>query len=250
MTIQVVIADDEALVRSGLRLIVDAASDMEVVGEASDGAEAVQLVRELEPQVILMDVQMPIADGIEATRRIVRSGAPTNVLILTTFNRDDYLYEAMKAGASWYLVKSSPPEQLVNAVRVIASGDALLAPTITRRLIDDYTNRPPPGAPPEQFEDLTDRETEVVVLIASGLSNSEIAEQLFVAESTVKSHINKILAKLDVRDRVQLVIKTYESGLIQPDAGDAEAVTRSFRAERPRAPPQEFGFQVGGAGLS
>lgn len=221
MTIRVLIADDEALVRSGLHLIIDAAPDMEVAGEAGDGAEAVQLVRDLRPHVILMDVQMPIVDGLEATRRIALSGVPTAVLILTTFNRDDYLYQAMKAGASGYLLKSSPPEQLVNAVRVVASGDALLAPAITRRLIDDYTKRPPPSTPPEEFDELTDRETEVVLLIASGLSNSEIAEELYVAESTIKSHINKILAKLDVRDRVQLVIKTYESGLVQP--GGAEA---------------------------
>jgi DNA-binding NarL/FixJ family response regulator len=216
--IEVVIADDEALVRGGLRLIVDAAPDIEVVGEAEDGAEAVQVVRDLEPDVVLMDVQMPIADGIEASRRIVQSGVSTNVLMLTTFNRDDYLYQAMKAGASGYLLKSSPPEQLVNAVRVVAGGDALLAPAITRRLIDDYTTRPQPSMPPKEFNELTDRETEVVLLIASGLSNSEIADELFVAESTIKSHINKILAKLDARDRVQLVIKTYESGLVQPGA--------------------------------
>jgi DNA-binding NarL/FixJ family response regulator len=216
MTIHVVIADDEALVRSGLRLIVDSAPDIEVVGEAGDGANAVHLVRDLEPDVVLMDVQMPIADGIEATRRIALSGLPTQVLILTTFNRDDYLYRAMKAGASGYLLKSSPPEQLINAVRVVAGGDALLAPAITRRLIEDYTNRPRPSTPPEEFNELTDREAEVLLLIAAGLSNSEIANELFVAESTIKSHINKILAKLDARDRVQLVIKTYESGLVQP----------------------------------
>jgi len=216
VTIRVIIADDEALVRSGLRLIVDSAPDLEVVGEAGDGAEAVQLVRNLQPQVILMDVQMPIADGVEATRRIVQSGTPTNVLILTTFNRDDYLYQAMKAGASGYLLKSSPPEQLINAVRVVAAGDALLAPSITRQLIDEYTNRPRPSTAPAEFNQLTDRETEVVLLVASGLSNGEIAEKLFVAESTIKSHINKVLAKLEARDRVQLVIKTYESGFVQP----------------------------------
>jgi DNA-binding NarL/FixJ family response regulator len=216
MTIRVVIADDEALVRTGLRLIIEAAPDIEVVGEANDGAEAAQVARELEPDVILMDVQMPIADGIEATRRIVQSGVPTNVLMLTTFNRDEYLYQAMKAGASGYLLKSSPPERLVSAVRVVATGDALLAPAITRKLIDDYTSRPQPGIPPQEFDQLTDRETDVLLLIASGLSNLEIAEQLFVAESTIKSHINKILTKLDARDRVQLVIKTYESGLVQP----------------------------------
>lgn len=216
MTVTVVIADDEALVRGGLRLIVDAAPDMEVVGEAGDGAEAVQLVRQLEPDVILLDVQMPVADGIEATRRINQSGARTNVLILTTFNRDEYLYEAMKAGASGYLLKSSPPEQLVNAIRVVATGDALLSPAITRRLIDDYTSRPRPATPPAEFGTLTDRELDVLLLVALGRSNVEIGEQLFVAESTVKSHINRLLSKLGARDRVQLVIKAYESGLIRP----------------------------------
>ncbi len=222
MTIRVVIADDEALVRAGLRLIIDASPDMAVVGEAPDGAEAARLVRELAPDVILMDVQMPIADGLEATRRIVQSGSRTNILILTTFDRDDYLYTTMKAGASGYLLKSSPPEQLVNAVRVVATGDALLAPEITRRLIDDYTGRPQPGTAPRQFDALTDKETEVLLLIASGRSNNEIAEQLFVAESTVKTHINRILAKLDARDRVQLVIQAYESGLVQPGRHEAD----------------------------
>jgi len=220
MTVRVVIADDEALVRGGLRLIVDAAPDMEVVGEAGDGAEALRLVRELEPDVILMDVQMPMTDGIESTLRIAQSGVRTNVLILTTFNRDDYLYDAMKAGASGYLLKSSPPEQLVNAVRVVATGDALLSPAITRRLIDEYTGRPRSGTPPAEFDTLTEREIDVLLLIASGASNAEIAEQIFVAESTVKSHINRILSKLGARDRVQLVIKTYESGLVRPGEMD------------------------------
>ncbi|MGI9585380.1 MAG: response regulator [Acidimicrobiia bacterium] len=216
MTIKVLLADDEALVRAGLRLVIETAPDLQVAGEAADGAEAAQLVQKMNPDVILLDVQMPIADGIEATRRIVQSGSPTKVLILTTFGHDNYLYQAMKAGAAGYLLKSSPPEQLVNAVRVVANGDSLLAPELTRRLIDQYTSTPRPGQAPKQFESLTERENDVLLLVASGQSNTEIATELFVAESTVKSHINKILTKLDARDRVQLVIQAYESGLIQP----------------------------------
>jgi DNA-binding NarL/FixJ family response regulator len=243
MTIRVLIADDEALVRAGLGLIIDAAPDMAVVGEAHDGAEAAQMVRELTPDVVLMDVQMPIADGLEATRRIVQSGSRTNILVLTTFDRDDYLYKAMKAGASGYLLKSSPPEQLINAVRVVASGDALLAPEITRRLIDDYTRRPLPGAAPRPFATLTEKESEVLLHIAAGKSNQEIAEQLFVAESTVKTHINRILAKLGARDRVQLVIQAYEAGLVQPGGWEGntvgeEASTRDTSRDSPPHPQE------------
>jgi DNA-binding NarL/FixJ family response regulator len=222
MTIRVLIADDEALVRGGIRLIVEGQSDMEVVGEASDGAEAALLARDLKPHVVLMDVRMPLADGLEATRRILRSGVPdVRVLMLTTFDRDEYLYDALKAGASGFLLKSTPPEQLVHAIRVIAAGDTLLAPSITRRFIEDFVQRPPPGSgTPPELEDLTDRETEVLALIAEGLSNAEIADRLFLSEGTIKSHVNRILTKLGLRGRVQAVVVAYESGLIR--AGDRQ----------------------------
>lgn len=218
MTIRVLIADDEALVRSGIRLIVESQSDLEVVGEASDGAQAALLARDLKPHVVLMDVQMPLADGVEATRRILRSKTPeVRVLMLTTFDRDEYLYEAMKAGASGFLLKSTPPEQLVNAIRVVAAGDTLLAPAITRRLIEDFVQRPPPGSrTPVELQNLTERETEVLHHIAEGLSNAEIAERLFLSEGTIKTHVNRILTKLGLRDRVQAVVLAYESGLIRP----------------------------------
>ncbi|HVR78611.1 MAG TPA: response regulator transcription factor [Acidimicrobiia bacterium] len=218
MTIRILIADDETLVRSGIRLIIESQSDLEVVGEAPDGAQAALMARELKPQVVLMDVQMPIADGVEATRRILRSGVPhVRVLMLTTFDRDEYLYNAMHAGASGFLLKSAPPEQLVNAIRVVAAGDALLAPAITRRLIEDFVKRPPPGSrAPDELENLTQRETEVLQHIAEGLSNAEIAEQLFLSEGTIKTHVNHILTKLGLRDRVQAVVLAYESGLVRP----------------------------------
>lgn len=217
MVITLLIADDEALVRSGLRLIVEAQEDMKVVGEAPDGADAALMVRELSPDVVLMDVSMPVADGIEGTRRIVSSGASTKVLMLTTFDRDAYLYEAMKVGASGYLLKSSPPEQLVNAIRVVAAGDSLVAPSITRRLIEDFVRRPPPGtkiAP--ELERLTEREVEVLALIGRGLSNTEIANRLYLSEGTVKSHVNRVFTKLGLRNRAQAVVTAYETGLVRP----------------------------------
>lgn len=215
--ITVLIADDEALVRSGIRLIVEAQDNMKVVGEASDGADAALMVREQSPDVVLMDVTMPVADGIEGTRRIVASGASTKVLMLTTFDRDAYLYEAMKLGASGYLLKSSPPEQLVNAIRVVAAGESLLAPPITRRLIEDFVRRPPPGAKvvPE-LERLTEREVQVLTLIGRGLSNSEIADRLYLSEGTVKSHVNRVFTKLGLRDRAQAVVTAYETGIVRP----------------------------------
>lgn len=215
--ITVLIADDEALVRSGIRLIVEAQDDMKVVGEASDGADAALMVREQSPDVVLMDVTMPVADGIEGTRRIFASGASTKVLMLTTFDRDAYLYEAMKLGASGYLLKSSPPEQLVNAIRVIAAGESLLAPSITRRLIEDFVRRPPPGTKvvPE-LERLTEREVQVLTLIGRGLSNSEIADRLYLSEGTVKSHVNRVFTKLSLRDRAQAVVTAYETGIVRP----------------------------------
>jgi DNA-binding NarL/FixJ family response regulator len=217
--IRVLIADDQALVRGGFRLILDAQQDIEVVGEAVDGRQALARARELEPDVVLMDIRMPELDGLEATRLLLRDQGTIRVLILTTFDVDEYVYEAMKAGASGFLVKDVRPEQLAEAVRVVVTGEALLAPTITRRLIEQFVRRPPPtsDAPPELSE-LSKRELEVLKLIARGLSNGEIARSLFVTEATVKTHITHILNKLTLRDRLQAVVLAYESGLVQAGA--------------------------------
>ena len=217
--IRVVVADDQALVRGGFAMILRAQVDIEVVGEAADGREAVDLVRELAPDVILMDIRMPNLDGLEATRRLFQNGATTRVLILTTFDEDGYVYEAMKSGASGFLLKDVPPEHLTAAVRTVAAGDALLAPAITRRLIERLVRGPAPGSAPPELEHLTARELEVLKLVAQGLSNAEIAGMLFLSEATVKTHVTRILAKLRLRDRVQAVVLAYESGLVQPGQG-------------------------------
>ncbi len=215
--ISLVLADDQALVRGGFRLILDAQDDLEVVAEAEDGRAAVERARELRPDVILMDVRMPVLDGIAATKIVVDEGLSGHVLVLTTFDEDRIVYDAMKAGASGFLLKTAPPQQLIHAVRTVAAGDALLAPTVTRRLIEEFVRRPPPGdAMPEQLSELTDREREVLLLIAEGLSNIQIAERLYVSGATVKTHVNRILAKLDLRDRVQAVVLAYETGLVRP----------------------------------
>jgi DNA-binding NarL/FixJ family response regulator len=213
----VVIADDQAVVRGGLRMILEAQPDLEVVGEATDGRSALDLVRDLAPDVVLMDIRMPELDGIEATRRVALTGARTRVLVLTTYGMDEYVYDALKAGAAGFLVKTESPERLVEAVRVVARGEALLAPEITRRLVDRFVAgmRPGAAAPPE-LEELTTRELEVLNLIARGLSNAEIAERLYVSEGTVKTHVARVLSKLGLRDRVQAVVFAYESGLVEP----------------------------------
>jgi DNA-binding NarL/FixJ family response regulator len=221
--IQVLIADDETLVRGGFRMIIEAQPDMEVVGEASDGQEALQLVRSLTPDVVLMDVRMPELDGLEAARRILVNPDAPRVLVLTTFDLDEYVYEAMRVGASGFLLKAVRPEQLAEAVRVVAAGEALLAPTITRRLIEEFVRRPPPGArAPDELKDLTDRELEVLKLVATGMSNARIAESLIVSEATVKTHLSHVLHKLALADRVQAVVLAYESGLVQPGDRDAK----------------------------
>lgn len=213
--IRVVVADDQTLLRSGFRLILDAQPDIEVVGEAEDGVKAVRLVRSLRPDVVLMDVRMPNLDGLEATRQICGAGSPTRVLVLTTFDVDEYVYRALRAGASGFLLKDVRPEQLVEAVRTTAAGEALLAPAITRRLIEELVSRPPAGGVPDELARLTERELEVLRHMATGKSNTEIAETLVIGEATVKTHVNRILSKLGARDRVQAVVLAYETGLVR-----------------------------------
>jgi DNA-binding NarL/FixJ family response regulator len=216
VTIRVVIADDQALMRGGFRMILDAADDIEVVAEAIDGPDAVRVFERQRPDVVVMDVRMPTMDGIEATRRITKLDGDAKILILTTFDLDEYVYEALRAGASGFLLKDRPPEELVTAVRTVAAGDALLSPTVTRRLIAEFAARPDEPPPPEGLNELTDREREVLLLLAQGASNAEIAARLFVAETTVKTHVAHILRKLGIRDRAQAVVLAYESGLVRP----------------------------------
>ena len=222
MSIRVLVVDDQDLVRAGFAMILDAQPDVEVVGEAGDGARAVELARRLRPDVVLMDVRMPGVDGLEATRRLAGPGVadPVRVLILSTFDLDDYVYEALRAGASGFLLKDVPRGDLVAAVRVVAAGEALLAPSVTRRLIAEFARRParPESPAPAQLEPLTARERDVLELLARGRSNAEIAEALYVGEATVKSHVAHVLMKLGLRDRIQAVIFAYEVGLVRPGA--------------------------------
>ena len=220
--VRVLIVDDQALVRTGFKMILEAETDLEVVGEAADGREALTQARSLSPDVVLMDVRMPELDGIEATRQLLGDEEATaKVVMLTTFDMDEYVYEALRAGASGFLLKDVPPEQLVAGIRAVASGDALLAPSVTRRVIEEFVRRPPDSVrtPPERLGELTARELEVLKLIARGLSNAEIAKELFVSETTVKTHVAHVLMKLQLRDRVQAVVLAYESGLVQPGDG-------------------------------
>jgi DNA-binding NarL/FixJ family response regulator len=216
--IRVLIVDDQALVRGGFRSILEGQPDIEIVGEAEDGAQAVDLARENDPDVVLMDIRMPRLDGIAATRRLLDEATNrTRVLVLTTFDHDEYIYDALRAGASGFLLKSAPPRELAAAIRTVAAGDALLAPDITRRLIQDYVAHPRPSAVLLQaFHRLTPRETEVLISMARGRSNSEIAAELYLSEPTVKTHITRIFAKLAARDRVQAIVLAYESGLVRP----------------------------------
>ena len=225
MSARVLIVDDQALVRTGFRMILDAEPDIEVVGEAENGSEAVTLARSLQPDVVLMDIRMPEMDGIEATRRVVAPGdaAAPRVLMLTTFDLDEYVYDALRAGASGFLLKDVPAEQLAAGVRMVAAGDALLAPSITRRLIEEFAAAPSAAAPPPGLDELTPRELEVFKLVARGLSNAEIAEQLIVGETTVKTHVTRLLMKLGLRDRVQAVVLAYEFGVVMPGRSDADA---------------------------
>ena len=218
MSIRVLIADDQAMVRAGFRMILEMQNDMEVAGEASDGVETIAAVKKLKPDIVLMDIQMPGIDGLEATRRIVEmhEEVPTKVLILTTFERDDYIFEALRAGACGFLLKNATPEDLVAGIRVVAEGNALLAPSVTRHVIAKFAQRPKPRDYNDSLSRLTSREIDIMKSIARGKTNAEIAQELFIGEATVRTHVSNLLGKLDLRDRVQIVAFAYESGFIQP----------------------------------
>lgn len=217
MTITVVVADDQAMVRAGFRRLLDSEADIEVVAEAGDGTEAVAAVSRLRPRVALLDIRMPAMDGIEATRHIVAS-SDTKVVILTTFDLDEYVYEAIRAGASGFLLKDSPPQQMVDAIHAAADGDALITPAVTRRLLDEFVRRPHPADAVAALGSLTERERDVLLCLGRGLSNAEIASELYLGEATIKTHLGNLLMKLGLRDRVQAVVFAYEVGLIQPGA--------------------------------
>jgi DNA-binding NarL/FixJ family response regulator len=222
VTVRILLVDDEPLLRLGFRLVLESQQDMSVVGEAGDGATAVRQVADLDPDVVLMDVRMPIMDGIDATRRIVRDHGRSRVLILTTFDLDEYAFAGLRAGASGFLLKNVPPDDLLSAIRAVASGDAVVAPSVTRRLLDAMADRLPDprgdaaGGHDGRLDRLTDREREVLLQVAQGLSNAEIADVLSVSEGTVKTHVGRVLNKLDLRDRVQAVVFAYQNGLVQP----------------------------------
>jgi DNA-binding NarL/FixJ family response regulator len=216
MTVRVLIADDQALVRAGFRRLLDSEPDLRVVGEAANGAEVLELVDRFSTDVVLMDIRMPVLDGLETTRRLAYRHPAVRVVILTTYDLDEYVFDAMQCGASGFLLKDSSPDMLVAAVRIAATGDALLAPAITRRLIEEFARRPAPVAKPPALAILTPRELDVLRLLATGLSNAEIASALFVSDATVKTHVGNLLAKLGLRDRVQAVVLAYETGLVRP----------------------------------
>jgi DNA-binding NarL/FixJ family response regulator len=220
MSIRVLVADDQSMVRAGFRMLLSHQQDIEVVAEASNGLEAVEKAARFRPTVILMDIRMPELDGLQATRRILAADDTARILILTTFDLDEYVYEALRAGASGFVLKDDPPEQLLAAVRTVAGGDALLSPAVTRRVIKQFTRIPQPS-PPKQLDELTERELDVFRLIARGLSNAEIGQELYISDTTVKTHITHILQKLDLRDRVQAVVLAYEAGLFDADAHPA-----------------------------
>ncbi len=216
MTIRVLIADDQSMVRAGFRMLLGGEDGIEVVAEASNGLEAVEKAERFDPTVVLMDIRMPELDGLEATRRILATDSDARILILTTFDLDEYVYEALRAGASGFVLKDDPPEQLIAAVRTVSAGDALLSPTITKRVIREFARIPRPS-PPKELDDLSERERDVFRLIARGLSNAEIAQELFISETTVKTHVTHILQKLDLRDRVQAVVLAYQAGFFEPE---------------------------------
>ncbi|MDL4776859.1 MULTISPECIES: response regulator [Thermomonosporaceae] len=216
MTVRVVLTDDQPLIRAGLRVLIADTSDLDIVGEAGTGAQAVRLAREVRPDVVVMDIRMPGMDGIEATRMIMADPGTVRVLVLTTFDDDDYVYAALRAGASGFLVKDMALEDILSAIRVVAAGDALIAPSVTRRLIGEFAARPEPSPPSRSVEGVTEREREVLTLVGGGMSNAEIAAHLFISMATAKAHVSRLLTKLDARDRVHLVIIAYEAGLVAP----------------------------------
>jgi DNA-binding NarL/FixJ family response regulator len=228
MTIRVLVVDDQSMVRAGFRMLLSGEEDIEVVAEASNGLEAVEKAARFRPTVVLMDIRMPELDGLQATRRIIASDDAARILILTTFDLDEYVYEALRAGASGFVLKDDPAEQLLSAIRIVAGGEALLSPAITKRVISQFS-RIPQRAPQKELEDLTERELEVLRLIARGLSNAEIGQELYISDTTVKTHITHIFQKLDLRDRVQAVVLAYESGLLDTDARNGQPDERSVR---------------------
>ncbi len=221
MSIRVLVADDQSMVRAGFRMLLADEDDIEVVAEASNGVEAVDKTARFHPTVVLMDIRMPELDGIEATRRILATDSNTRVLILTTFDLDQYIYEALRAGASGFVLKDDPPEQLIAAIHTVAAGDALLSPSVTKRVVEQFTHIPQPTHPPE-LDELTTREQETLRLIAQGLSNAEIGEQLYISETTVKTHVTHVLQKLNLRDRVQAVVLAYQTHLFEPEGASDE----------------------------
>jgi DNA-binding NarL/FixJ family response regulator len=231
MTIQVLIADDQALVRAGFRRLLDSEPDLRVVGEAGNGVEVLELVDRFSTDVVLMDIRMPVLDGLETTRRLAHRHPRVRVVILTTYDLDEYVFDAMQCGASGFLLKDSPPDMLVAAVRLAVAGDALLAPAITRRLIEEFARRPAPVKQPPALATLTPRELDVLRLLATGLSNAEIGSTLFVSDATVKTHVGNLLAKLDLRDRVQAVVLAYETGLVRPGHVSEDPHARSMRGK-------------------
>jgi DNA-binding NarL/FixJ family response regulator len=216
MTIRVLVADDQSMVRAGFRMLLGGEEEIDVVAEASNGLEAIEKAERFEPTVVLMDIRMPELDGLEATRRILASDPDARVLILTTFDLDEYVYEALRAGASGFVLKDDPPEQLISAIKTVAAGDALLSPTVTKRVIRQFSRSPRP-TPPKELDDLSERERDVFRLMARGLSNAEIGQELFISETTVKTHVTHILSKLQLRDRVQAVVLAYQTGVFETE---------------------------------
>jgi DNA-binding NarL/FixJ family response regulator len=225
---RVVVADDQALVRAGLRMVLEAEPDIEVVGEAADGHEVLDVARREGPDVVLMDIRMPGLDGLEASRRLLAGAAPPKVLVLTTFDEEEYLYEALRAGTSGFLLKVSPPEQLIGAIRTVAAGNALIDPAVTRRVIEAFGRRATTKPPPPELAELTARELEVLTLLARGRSNQEIAAELIVGDATVKTHVARVLMKLGLRDRVQAVVFAYEHGIVTPGAAPSPGVSQGI----------------------